>query len=176
MSTSKTKKNLKRIIFMRHGISVDRDDFKGEDQARPLTEKGIKKTRKIAKSMATLLGADLVVTSDFRRARETCEICVDAFASHGETSIRIVESPAIRPNGTWDDWMKAMDLICGDFPNAVSILVVGHEPNLSLLVGKMIAVAPASLSFKKAGVAVLERLDVSSWQLVAFIPPKFWTL
>lgn len=176
MGTTKAKKsNLKRIIFMRHGIAVNRDDFEGEEHARPLTEKGIDKTRRVAKSMASRLRPDLIVTSDYRRARETAEICVEAFANHGEKSIGVIETAGIRPNGTWGDWMKALDQIGEDYPKYTSIMVVGHEPNLSLLLAKMIGTAPESVPFKKAGVAIIERQETSAWQLMALIPPKIWS-
>jgi hypothetical protein len=39
----------------------------------------------------------------------------------------------------------------------------------------MVGAAPESLPFKKAGIAIIEHQETSSWQLAAFIPPKFWS-
>ena len=176
MGTTKGKKSdLRCIIFMRHGIAVNRDEFEGEEHARPLTEKGIEKTRRVAKSMASVLCPDLIVASDYRRARETAEICVEAFAKHRETPVSIIEAPALRPNEGYGVWMNSLDRICLDYPTCKSILVVGHQPNLSLLLARMVGAAPESLPFKKAGIAIIEHQETSSWQLAAFIPPKFWS-
>lgn len=67
------------LYLIRHAIAVDEGDPEyAQDSLRPLTEKGRKKMRQIARGLRAL-GAefDLIVSSPYVRARETAEILSD---------------------------------------------------------------------------------------------------
>ena len=69
------------IYIIRHAIAVDEGMPEYEkDSERPLTDKGRKKMRQIAKGLRTLgVEIDLILSSPYVRARETAEILASEF-------------------------------------------------------------------------------------------------
>src|SRR5271156_6739873 len=68
------------LYIVRHGIAVDRNDPKSPSEAeRPLTAKGVQKTRSAALGLRAL-GAkpDVLMTSPYVRAAQTAEIFAEA--------------------------------------------------------------------------------------------------
>ena len=68
------------LYIVRHGIAVDREDPKAPPEAeRPLTAKGIQKTRSAALGLRSA-GAkpDVLITSPYVRAAQTAEIFAEA--------------------------------------------------------------------------------------------------
>ena len=62
------------IILFRHGIAVERQDWTGNEQDRPLTDKGIRRTRRSAKGFRSLrIIPTHFLSSPLVRARETAE-------------------------------------------------------------------------------------------------------
>lgn len=120
------------------------------DATRPLTDEGREKVRQVARGMARLgLAFDRVLSSPYLRARETAEIVVETLASGGrlEFSDRLAEDDAhealIREIARWR-------------PAPESLLLVGHEPNLSELTALLLTGQTAvPIHFKKAGLACL---------------------
>jgi len=64
------------LYLLRHGLAVERGTTGFEnDSARPLTPKGRRQLRQIAAAMKRLnLRCDLILSSPFRRAKQTAEI------------------------------------------------------------------------------------------------------
>ena len=62
-----------QLYIVRHGIAIDREDPKCPAEAeRYLTEEGIKKTREVARGVASLVEKpDLFLTSPYVRAAQT---------------------------------------------------------------------------------------------------------
>jgi len=57
------------LYIIRHAIAVDEGAPEYEDSQRPLTDKGKKKMRQIAKGLHTLgVGFDLILSSPYVRA------------------------------------------------------------------------------------------------------------
>ena len=117
------------LYIIRHAIAVDEatSDYES-DSERPLTDKGRKKMRQIAKALRHLgVKFDLIVSSPYVRACETAEILADVFKMKSE----IVFSDNLMPLGN-------PQLLIGEIneKHAVdSLALVGHEPHLSSLVG-----------------------------------------
>ena len=68
------------LYLVRHGIAVDRNDPKSPPEPeRPLTAKGVQKTRAAALGLQAL-GAkpDVLITSPYVRAAQTAEIFAEA--------------------------------------------------------------------------------------------------
>ena len=66
---------MNELYLLRHGIAVDPVSSGMPDDARPLTEKGIKRMRQIAGGLRTLdLELEAIVSSPLVRAKETAEI------------------------------------------------------------------------------------------------------
>jgi phosphohistidine phosphatase len=139
-----------RVYFLRHGKAEDRMLWRGEDAARPLTGAGEKELRREAKSLRAMdLAPDLIVTSPFARARRTAEIVADELGRGG----RLVEDARLAPGF---DVRRLQQLLAAHGP-AESVMVVGHEPDLSGTVAELIG--GGDIVMKKGGLA---RVDVTT--------------
>jgi phosphohistidine phosphatase len=173
-----SSQRLQKILFMRHGIAVDRDEFVGEDDKRPLTDKGVKKVAMVARKMADLFVPDVIVSSDLVRAQETAAICRDALLrERGDLVPMHVlkgQNNILRPESHPQEWI-AFFAAEPRLQMASTVLVVGHEPNLSGVL-QMVTKGQAKITkFKKAGLAVLEPdAPGSHWHLKAYWAPKDW--
>jgi phosphohistidine phosphatase len=143
------------LYIIRHAIAVDEatSDY-DSDSERPLTDKGRKKMRQIAKALR-YLGVDLnlILSSPYVRASETAEILADVFKMKKE----IVFSDHLIPEGN-------PELLVGEINEKYavdSLAVVGHEPHLSALVGLLVAdSSKVEITFKKGGVCHLSADDL----------------
>lgn len=142
------------LYLMRHAIAVEPDDlFEGSE--RPLSEKGRKRMEKIARNLEKLdLSFDLVLTSSYLRARQTADMVADALDIKSKY---VVESENLCPLGSTNQLVEEI-IAHGtvDF-----LLLVGHEPFLSHLIGTLVAGdASLSIGLRHAGLCKLsmERL------------------
>ncbi len=66
------------LYIVRHAIAVDEGTADFEDSQRPLTDKGRRKMRQIAKGLRALgVEFDLILSSPYLRAQETAEILAE---------------------------------------------------------------------------------------------------
>jgi phosphohistidine phosphatase len=137
------------LYLLRHAIAAEPDE-NTEDSQRPLTEKGRKKLGQIARNLEKLeLEFDVIITSPYLRARQTADVVVDALDIKKK---RVVESENLVPFGFA---AKLVEEINAREP-VENLLLVGHEPFLSQLIGTLIAGdASLSIDLKKAGLCKL---------------------
>jgi phosphohistidine phosphatase len=115
------------LYFLRHGIAVDRDNPKyNDDSIRPLTTPGVQKMRTCARGMQTLdLSFDTILCSPYIRAKQTALIVAETFklkeSKINFTGNLIPEAPV----------EKLPQEIRTDYAGSKSILFVGHEPHLT---------------------------------------------
>ena len=141
-----------KLLLVRHAIAEEAEAFiaaGGTDAQRPLTEVGRKKMRKGANRLRSQLEQiDLLLCSPLVRARETADIIARAYGD-----LPIVERPELDyryPPEAVLDWL-AQSSTTG------VVAAVGHEPQLSLLTGLLLADVPRPLvAFRKGGVALIE--------------------
>jgi phosphohistidine phosphatase len=138
------------LYIIRHAIAVDEatSDY-ASDSERPLTDKGRKKMRQIAKALRHLgVEFDLILSSPYIRACETAEILADVF----KMKKRIVFSDNLIP-------LANPDLLIGEINEkhpVGSLAIVGHEPHLSALVGLLVSEnSKIEMTLKKGGVCYL---------------------
>lgn len=142
------------IYLIRHGIAelkaIDRPDAE-----RMLSKKGIVRTQKVARKLASLkITFDVILTSSYRRAKESAIILKQA-----ELSEKIIEHSALKPEGNlleWINWLQE-----ANYSPDSNICLVGHQPNLAewaelLVWGK----SQNKLRLKKAGIIGLELLNL----------------
>jgi phosphohistidine phosphatase len=143
------------LYIIRHAIAVDEGTVGYEsDSERPLTDKGRKKMRAIAKGLRNIgVEFDLILSSPYVRARETAEILAEVFKM--KKNITFTESliPLATP-----------ELLIGEINETYSvesIAVVGHEPHLSTLIGILVAEnAKLDVTLKKGGVCYITADDL----------------
>ncbi len=143
------------LILLRHGLAEPHGSV--EDPLRALTPTGRERTRRVCQRARQLgLGATTLISSPLVRARQTGEIAVEA-----GLAATLSCSGALAPGA--DPWPLLRDWWAGEQEAAASsrLVLVGHEPDLSLLACRLIGAPPGALALKKAGIAVL------AWPLVA---------
>ncbi len=162
-----------KIYLIRHSNAVEPGTPGYEDDSlRPLTEKGRDKMKDIASALKELdVKPDLIVSSPYVRAQQTAEILAKVLKYKQELAF----SDALVPMGNADN-------IIGEINEKYSVdelVLVGHEPCLSVLIGTLIAGNPElAINIKNGGVCCLssddlhtERKAVLEWVLT----PKLLT-
>ena len=143
------------LYIIRHAIAVDEATSEYEsDSERPLTDKGRKKMRQIAKALRNLgVEFDLILSSPYVRACETAEILADVFKMKN----KVVFSDNLIPLGN-------PQLVIGEINekhSVDSLAIVGHEPHLSTLIGLLTAEGSTlEITLKKGGVCYLSADDL----------------
>lgn len=114
---------------MRHGPAEDNAPD-GLDGSRALTAPGRERSRQVGKRLVDLgEGPKAIVSSPLVRALQTAEI-VYAVAP---TETPVVANSALAPRGPAHDFVR----MCAS-QNRKRLMVVGHEPDLSLLVAQLL--------------------------------------
>jgi len=139
------------LYLIRHAIAVEEYE---DDSQRPLTEKGKKKMRNIAKGLRTLgVEFDLILSSPYVRAAETAEILAEVFKMKQEVQF----SDNLVPMGDPDLLIAEMN----EKYAADSVAIVGHEPFLTAFIGLLISEnASVDITLKKGGVCRLSADDL----------------
>ena len=138
------------LYLVRHAVAETRDDTKYPDDAgRPLTSKGKRKMEEISQGLTRLgIEFDWIISSPLVRAKETAKILAQEVAYDGEMTV----SETLAPGGS----MNALLQMLAKRPEARSVALVGHEPDLSHLLAELVAASDsASLGFRKGGVALV---------------------
>ena len=156
-----------KIYLIRHSNAVDPGTPGYEDDSlRPLTEKGRDKMKDIASALKELdVKPDLIVSSPYVRAQQTAEILAKVLKYKPELAFIDALVPMVNA-----------DNIIGEINEKYSVdelVLVGHEPCLSVLIGTLIAGNPElAINLKNGGVCCLssddlhtERKAVLEWLL-----------
>jgi phosphohistidine phosphatase len=141
------------LYVLRHGLAGSREEWNGPDAERPLTSKGRSRTKAAARGLARLgVAPDVILTSAYLRAAETAQLAA------AELHAPVVAVQALEP------WQleQGYRLLLQQYADDTSVMLVGHEPDLSALIGLLIAgTPPAQVELKKGACARLS-LDASS--------------
>jgi len=158
------------VVLFRHGPAGRRDASRWPDDGqRPLTEKGIDRTRDAARGLGRLLKkTPLVITSPLVRAYDSAAILHKVL--DGKKSVETLE--ALRPGGSLRAVVKRLEAAgTGDI-----VILVGHEPDLGKLAGTLVFGAPATgLPLSKSGACVVTFVGPvrpGEGRLHAFLPPS----
>jgi phosphohistidine phosphatase len=148
------------LYILRHADAVDRAP---SDAQRQLTPKGLAQANRVAAFLKPPdRRPDIVVTSPFIRARQTAAAIAKA------CKVELIEAP----------WAA-----CGMHPNTAqleiqsyaafkTVLLCGHQPDLSHLIGAYTAINEGLIDVRKASLTHLTLLSPTSAVLNAFIPCK----
>lgn len=139
------------LYILRHGIAEPREASTSmKDNERALTSEGERKMRRIAKGIKTMeLSFDVILTSPFRRAKQTAEIVAGVLQLRKQ--LRIL--PALAAGEKTKDLVAALEDPLSTFE---AVLLVGHEPDLSSLISRLVVGGPDMImSLKKGGLCKL---------------------
>jgi phosphohistidine phosphatase len=155
------------LYLVRHGIAVDRTDPKSPPEAeRPLTAKGVQKTRSAALGLKEL-GAkpDALLTSPYVRAAQTAEIFAEALGCPPQ---KIRASEALKPAGNPADIIREISQL-----KAKEVICFGHAPHLDQMIAQLSGARGVFTGLKKAGVACFEQAARNGrWELIWIVTPK----
>jgi phosphohistidine phosphatase len=152
------------IWLLRHAAAEDRA-ASGKDADRTLTEDGHRRAREVGRGLAALEPKiELILTSPYWRARQTAESAAQALKLSG----KIRETRALEPDR---DPSEILGEVVAE--GVESVLLVGHEPHLGALLGRLVAGRPGlEIPMKKAAVARVLWSGAGAGSLRAVVPPK----
>ena len=148
-----------RLYLLRHG-AADWPNWDRPDDERPLTDRGKKEMRKVAKFLRALdIPLEEIVSSPLTRARETADIVADCFKMH-------VREQEVLGHGFGVSGLKE---ILRTYP-VDHLMIVGHEPSFSEVVQELTG---GDCKLSKGGVAVIDLNDGDlKGRLLWLFPPK----
>ena len=136
------------LYLLRHAEAAPAADD-ADDAARPLTARGRRQARRAGHVLRLLAGPRPVIwTSPLKRARATAALVAVAWQKRPT----ITDEPALAPPGDGDALLAALRA-----SQAPAVLLVGHEPFLGQLLGRLIGgTAGGGTPLGKAALACLE--------------------
>lgn len=159
------------LLLVRHAVAAERGLDFPDDAQRPLTADGMDRFRRAVAGLRTLgLQLDLVVTSPYLRARQTADLLCAGLRSKPKLVVDPVLAPGRRP-------VEVITAITGHIAGGrgrSSIALVGHEPDLGVLAGRLLG-ARGAIPFKKGAMCCLDldrALPGGPGTLRWFLPPR----
>jgi phosphohistidine phosphatase len=132
------------LYFMRHAEAEDAGAGQS-DANRRLTEKGIERTERSAAGLVALrVVPDLILASPLVRALQTAEIVGRVL------EVEVREAPALARSASLEDIYD----LCEEHGAPASLMLVGHEPDFSHLVGEL--TGGGKVEMKKGAIACLD--------------------
>jgi phosphohistidine phosphatase len=149
-----------KLCFLRHG-EADWPNWTKPDDDRPLTKRGRKEMKRVAKFLERLkFIPDSILTSPLPRASQTAEIVGQRL------DIELQTEPALAHGFNVERLRRLLAK-----RDAQSVMIVGHEPEFSEVIGELTG---GKIKISKAGVALLEiNRACNSGTLLWLFPPKF---
>ena len=150
-----------RLYLVRHGMAKSKE----EDPERPLNERGISETKRVAAFLAPLkLTVDTIYHSGKARSRETAEIIAGVIASAGGVKQR----DGINPDDEVKKFAKEIAKARTD------IMIAGHQPFLGKLASYLLAQDQEAevVSFSLSGVMCLDLGEEGWWHLLWMVVPE----
>jgi phosphohistidine phosphatase len=155
------------LYLSRQGVAAERGEDFPDDSKRPLTNGGISRLRKEAKALDAIgVAIDHIITSPLVRTKQTADIFAESLKSKPSVS----QSDALAPAGTSTAVVQEL----AKHMRKGRIALVGHEPNIGELAGRLIG-ARMPLEFKKGAIC---RIDFEVFppkgigQLRWFVTPR----
>jgi len=147
------------LYFLRHG-EADWPNWDRPDDERPLTERGKKEMRKVAKFLRALdIPLEEIVSSPLPRARQTADIVAERFKMH------VREQDVLAGFN-----LSGLKQLVQQYP-VDELMIVGHEPTFTEVIE---ALTGATCKLSKGGVAVVDlHPPQMKGRLLWLFPPKF---
>ena len=133
------------IYLLRHAIAeAGRPGLKDADRA--LTEQGRDKLRRVLKrARGAGVKPDLILSSPYRRARETSEMAVEGLGYSGKVVETAALTPDSSPHQVWEE-IRARQ-------TESAILLSSHEPLMSATLAVLLGCPALQVDLKKAALA-----------------------
>jgi phosphohistidine phosphatase len=153
------------VYFLRHASAGERMSNLKKDEKRALDKNGIEQCGDIGRALAALdVHVDAIISSPLKRAAQTASLVGNELGYEGKLQLEA----ALRPAATYVEFRKMLE----KYSKAESIMVVGHNPNLSEFLGHCISEpgSEANIDLKKGAVARVELARTSGVLQWMFTP------
>lgn len=153
-----------RLVLLRHAQAGSPGDWDGADRDRPLTEAGQVSARRMAASLSALLpGQAELLSSPYLRARQTAAPLAEAL------DIPVRQKKWLAPGQVTGVELEAL---AARMPADGTLVVVGHEPDLSSLAGRLMggATRACGVHMGKGAACALDGGLPGPMQLVWLLP------
>ena len=155
------------LFVLRHGEAGKSSSLPG-DSKRSLTDEGKQEIVDLSHGLKSLdIRPDYILTSPLLRAKETAEIVAKSLRYKG----KIEEISSLKPESSRLEFYSMLSKLKQDSV----VLIVGHEPYLSEMIGEGISQSGCKINLKKAGLAkikVLSTLPKLKGELRWLLTPK----
>jgi phosphohistidine phosphatase len=161
------------IYFLRHASAGERVSNSKKDEKRALDPAGVEQCGYVGRALAALdTRVDVVVSSPLKRAAQTASLVANEMGHEGKLQF----NDGLRPSATFADFRRLL----GAYAKHETIMVVGHNPNLSEFAGRCISQngCEAVVDLKKGAVARIEigrNSGVLNWCLTPKILRTLYT-
>ena len=138
-----------KIYILRHGEAAEHGDPRFKENERPLTPKGLQRTKQLAHALREMeISFGAILSSPLLRAKQTAEIVARGLDKKTELT------DALTPSGSMEKLVGQINMIR---PVPESVLLVGHEPYLSGFTSLLCVGGPdLPLKLKKGALVRLE--------------------
>jgi phosphohistidine phosphatase len=139
------------LYFLRHANAGERVSNPKKDEKRALDKDGIEQCGYVGRALAAMeVQVDLMISSPLKRSSQTAVLVANEMGHEGKLLI----DPALRPSASFTEFRKLLD----KHAKLEAIMVVGHNPNLSEFLGRIISESgcEASTELKKGAVAKVD--------------------
>jgi phosphohistidine phosphatase len=139
------------IYFLRHANAGEPMVNPKKDEKRALDRDGIEQCGIVGRTLAAMdVQVDSMVSSPLKRSAQTAVLVGNELGYEGKLHLEA----ALRPQASFSDFRRMLE----KFARQEAIMVVGHNPNLSEFLGRIISEAgcEAGMELKKGAVARVE--------------------
>jgi phosphohistidine phosphatase len=143
-----------KLYILRHGDAGEHGDPRYKDSERPLTPKGIQRTKQMTHTLKQMeISFDAILSSPLVRAKQTAEIVARGLQLMDK--LKLTEQLSL--SGSMEKLVEQINAIR---PVPDSVLLSGHEPYLSGFISLLCVGGPEFLVRMKKG--ALCRLEVEA--------------
>lgn len=139
------------IYFLRHASAGQSMTNPKKDEKRPLDKEGIEQCGVVGRALSAMdVQVDVLISSPLKRAAQTAALVGNELSYEG----KIQFEDALRPGSTFSDFRRMLE----KYAKQEAIMVVGHNPNLSEFLGRIISEAgcEAEVDLRKGAIARTE--------------------
>jgi len=139
------------IYFLRHASAGERVANPKKDEKRGLDETGIQQCGDVGRALAALdVQVDVIISSPLKRSTQTAVLVGNEMGYEGKMQLE----DGLRPAASFTDFRRLLE----KYKRHEAIMVVGHNPNLSEFLGRVISEpdCEAAVELRKGAVARVE--------------------
>jgi phosphohistidine phosphatase len=155
------------LFILRHASAGTPTTNPDLDRKRPLDKEGVRHCLQLSRVLnAMKISFDVIVSSPLKRSVQTAVLV----ATETGYKSKVLQSDRLAPEATLKDFKKLLD----EYRDRDNILVVGHNPNLSIFLGALLVPAvasPARIRLRKGSLARLS-LTPGATTLQSVLDPR----